>query len=136
MAVPDSAQLHDVLILGAGPAGLAVGGELKRRGVSFLIVERGEGVAHSWQHMPARMKLVSPWKANWLPGARADALPANAEISRADYCAWLQNYARELALLVLQTPFKIKACYGYDGKPAELGSVQNALWLVLGLKDV
>ena len=100
MAAPASAPTHEVLILGAGPAGLALGRELKQRGVSFLILERGQTVAHSWQSMPMHLKLLSPWKANWLPGARADEFPANHETSRAEYSAWLQTYARQHALPV------------------------------------
>src|SRR5580765_7496292 len=41
----------DVLILGAGPAGLSVGFELQQRGVSFLILEKG-CVGDSWKRMP------------------------------------------------------------------------------------
>ncbi len=98
MAASDSALTRDVLILGAGPAGLVLGRELKQHGVPFLILERGATVAHSWQTMPAHMKLLSPWKANRLPGGRADEFAANAETSRAEYCAWLLDYARQLAL--------------------------------------
>jgi hypothetical protein len=48
----------------------------------------------------------------------------------------LRSYdAQELAVLLLKTPFKLVACYGYDGKPAQLGSTQNALWLVLSTSD-
>ncbi len=33
-------SIHDVLIVGAGPTGLALGIELARRGVPFLLIER------------------------------------------------------------------------------------------------
>ncbi|MFE1292003.1 FAD-dependent oxidoreductase [Streptomyces sp. NPDC058751] len=35
----------DVLVVGAGPTGLALGADLARRGVDALVVERGEGLA-------------------------------------------------------------------------------------------
>jgi putative flavoprotein involved in K+ transport len=91
---------HNVLVIGAGPAGLALGYELKRRGISFLILERGATAGHCWQQMPTGLKLVSPWKANRLPGSRADEFPPNAAIGAADYSAWLRAYAREHALPV------------------------------------
>lgn len=83
-----------VLILGAGPAGLALAFELKRRGVDTLLLERGAAVGHSWAQMPTSLKLVSPWKANWLPGSDPHSHPANHELSRDEYCAALQEHAR------------------------------------------
>jgi len=90
----------DVLVLGAGPAGLALGYELKQRGVSFLILERGAAAGHSWQQMPTGLKLVSPWKANRLPGAPPGELSPNAEIGAAEYALWLQSYARQHAFSI------------------------------------
>ena len=83
-----------VLILGAGPAGLAMAVELKRRGVEAVLLERGPAVAHSWTNMPTDLKLVSPWKANRLPGSNPRAFPANYEMTRAEYAAELQHHAR------------------------------------------
>ena len=83
-----------VILIGAGPAGLALGYELKQRGCDFLIVEKGAGAGESWRRMPANLKLVSPWKSNRLPGTPRDFRPANGEISRAGYFDYLQSYAR------------------------------------------
>lgn len=100
VAVAQSAPALDVLVLGAGPAGLSVGHELKKRGVSFLILERGLAVGESWRRMPANLKLVSPWKANSLPGTEPGRLPGNYEMSREEYCDYLTRYAMEQQLPV------------------------------------
>src|SRR5256885_1296255 len=91
----------DVLVIGAGPAGLALAFELKRRGVETLLLERGPTVGHSWATMPTHLKLVSPWKANWLPGADPRRFPPNHELLRAEYAAALQHYAKLQELPVI-----------------------------------
>jgi putative flavoprotein involved in K+ transport len=83
-----------VLILGAGPAGLTLAFELKRRAVDYLLLEKAPTVADSWMRMPSHLKLVSPWKANWLPGADRRRFPPNHALSAAEYASWLQQYAR------------------------------------------
>lgn len=97
-AVPDPAPVVDVLVLGAGPAGLSVGHELRERGLRFLILERGETAGESWRRMPENLKLVSPWKSNFLPGTARERLPGNYEMSRSEYCDYLQRYAVEQQL--------------------------------------
>jgi 2,4-dichlorophenol 6-monooxygenase len=42
-----------VLIVGAGPAGLALSVALSRYGVGHLVIERHRGTAHSAQQLPA-----------------------------------------------------------------------------------
>lgn len=95
----------DALIIGAGPAGLALAFELKRRGIESLLLERGPAVAHSWANMPTHLKLVSPWKANWLPGFDSRLFPPNHEMPRTEYCSVLQQYAllQELSVLTNAT---------------------------------
>jgi SAM-dependent methyltransferase len=47
----------------------------------------------------------------------------------------LRSYdAREFAALLAKSPLELRAAYGYDGKPAELGGPERALWFVLGAK--
>lgn len=44
----------------------------------------------------------------------------------------LRSYdAAELGQLLRASPFGMAACYGLDGKPAEFGGPERALWLVL-----
>ena len=90
----------DVIVIGAGPAGLALGWELKRRGVSFCILERGAQAGESWRRMPTHLKLVSPWKASWLPGFGVRRWSANHEVTRAEYVDYLSAYAQTQELPV------------------------------------
>lgn len=53
---------YPVAIIGAGPIGLAAAAHLKRRNISFFIVEKGAVAQNirSWQHVT----LFSPWQYN------------------------------------------------------------------------
>src|SRR5256885_9086077 len=50
--------MHDVLVVGAGPVGLACGIEAKREGLQALIVEKGS-LVNSIVGYPARMEFFS-----------------------------------------------------------------------------
>src|SRR5687767_13790459 len=52
--MPQSAELLDVLIIGAGPAGLAAAIAAKRDGLSYLVVEQG-ALVNSLLHYPTDM---------------------------------------------------------------------------------
>lgn len=44
----------------------------------------------------------------------------------------LRSYdAAEMSALLALSSFRLEACYGYDGRPAKLGGLERALWLVL-----
>jgi cation diffusion facilitator CzcD-associated flavoprotein CzcO len=86
---PDTAP--DVLIVGAGPAGLAAAAELGRRGISALVLERGESVATSWRRRYDRLRLnTSRWTSN-LPRARYSRA-AGLFPSRDDVVGYLEDY--------------------------------------------
>lgn len=98
--VPSSAG-NELIIIGAGPAGLSLGYELKQRSIPFAILEQGGGVGESWRRMPSTLKLVSPWKTNFLPGTKPGRWPRHFQQTRAQFLEYLQDYAREHRLPVL-----------------------------------
>jgi cation diffusion facilitator CzcD-associated flavoprotein CzcO len=57
----------DVAVIGAGPAGLAVGACLRRAGVNFIILERGDKVASSWHRHYERLHLHTVKQLSSLP---------------------------------------------------------------------
>ena len=82
----------DVLVVGAGPAGLAVAACLRRRGVDVLVVDRGAAVGDSWRHRYDRLHLHTPRVQSALPGLR---MPRRFGrwVAKDDVAAYLRQYA-------------------------------------------
>ena len=82
----------DVLIVGAGPAGLAAAAELGRRGISAVVLERGGSVAMSWRRRYDRLRLNTSRWTSTLPHAR---YPRAAGLfpSRDHVVGYLEDYA-------------------------------------------
>jgi putative flavoprotein involved in K+ transport len=81
------ARRLDVLVIGAGQAGLAMGGELARSGRTFLLVDGARAVGDSWRARWDSLRLFTPAKYSALPGipfpAAPDVLPGKDDV--ADY---------------------------------------------------
>src|SRR5437660_12531697 len=61
------AEHTDVAIIGAGPAGLAVGACLRKAGLHFIILERNQKVASSWHRHYERLHLHTVKQLSSLP---------------------------------------------------------------------
>lgn len=85
------------LIIGAGPAGLAVAAALRRHGVAFEMLERNADVASSWRQHYQRLHLHTPSRHSGLPFL---GFPAHAPRypSRDQVIDYFTSYARAFAL--------------------------------------
>lgn len=89
----------DVLVVGAGQAGLALGWHLRQQQRSFLLVDAGPEVGHVWRDRWDSLRLFTPAEYDDLPGmpfpAAAGSYPTKDEV--ADY---LRVYAATFELPV------------------------------------
>jgi putative flavoprotein involved in K+ transport len=100
----DSPQLLDVVVIGAGQAGLAIGYHLKQREARFLIVDAAPEVGHAWRARWDSLRLFTPAEYDGLPGVPFPA-PAGTHPSKDDVAAYLRAYAEGFQLPVqLNTP--------------------------------
>jgi cation diffusion facilitator CzcD-associated flavoprotein CzcO len=87
-----------IVVVGAGPAGLALAYELARRGLSYRVLERGR-VGEAWRHHYDRLSLHTLKQVSALPGRPMPAAYPRFP-SRAQFLAYLQQYARHFELRV------------------------------------
>lgn len=87
----------DILIIGAGPSGLAVGACLARHGLPAQIFERGDTIGWSWAQRYEFLRLHTPRGFSDLPGL---PLPASRYPDRNELLAYLHDYARQAGLEV------------------------------------
>ena len=87
----------ETVIVGAGPAGLAVGAALRRVDAPFVMLERGAHVGESWRAHYERLHLHTPKRHSALPYR---AFPAQYPTypSRTQVVDYLDDYARTFEL--------------------------------------
>jgi putative flavoprotein involved in K+ transport len=88
---------ENIVVLGAGPAGLAVGAMLRRHGLDPLLVDRAGSVGSTWRGHYERLHLHTARSLSNLPGMR---IPRSfgRYVARADVVAYLDTYASQLQL--------------------------------------
>ena len=85
---------EDILVVGAGPAGLAVSASLRRAGLPHVVVDRTHDVAASWKQHYERLHLHTVKRHSSLPFS---AWPRETPLypSRADVVSYLERYAEQ-----------------------------------------
>lgn len=82
-----------ILIVGAGPAGLAIAGRLRQRGLPFAIIEQSREVGHAWHHHYERVHLHTVKSHSHLPH-RPFPEHYPQYVSRQQLVDYLEDYAR------------------------------------------
>ena len=103
----------DVVVVGAGQAGLAVGFYLRRSGLTHALLDDQPGPGGAWRHGWSSLRLFSPARWSSLPGwlmpheagapTESDGYPA-----RDDVLAYLAEYERRYAIPV-ERPVRVAA---------------------------
>jgi putative flavoprotein involved in K+ transport len=114
-------ERRDVIVVGGGQAGLAIGYFLAQQGRDFTILEAAEVPAAAWRERWDSLKLFTPARYDSLPGL---AFPGDPDSypGRDDVVRYLEDYVRHYEL------------------PVELGSRVRAVrrgedWYVVELDD-
>jgi putative flavoprotein involved in K+ transport len=64
----DSTEALDVIVIGAGQAGLAAAYHLKQRGRRFLVVDAASEIGHAWRSRWDSLRLFTAAEYDALPG--------------------------------------------------------------------
>ncbi len=90
-------QLRDLIIIGAGPAGLACGIEAKRHQIDFLIIEKGM-VVNSLYHYPTHMTFFTT--ADLLEIGEVPMIVSAEKPKRLDGLAYYRRVADQYGLVI------------------------------------
>lgn len=91
--------MNDVIVIGGGQSGLAVGYYLRRTGLSFVILDREKSGGGSWQHHWKSLRLFSPAQWSSLPGVMMPG-GGNYYPSRDETVEYLRAYEARYSLPV------------------------------------
>jgi putative flavoprotein involved in K+ transport len=109
------AQTVDVVVIGAGQSGLAVGYYLRRTGLSFLLLDEQPRPGGAWQHGWDSLHLFSPAHASSLPGWLMPRPADNAFPRRDAVIDYLTQYEQRYALPV-RRPVRVKQVEAMGGE--------------------
>jgi putative flavoprotein involved in K+ transport len=96
---PERSEEVDVVVVGAGQAGLATGHHLQMRGIPHVILDAGSRIGESWRARWDSLRLFTPARYDGLPGLRFPA-PGGAFPSKDEMADYLESYAERFRLPV------------------------------------
>lgn len=92
-----AARAVDVVVIGAGHAGLAISYFLNRQGIDHVVLERGD-IAHSWRTQRwDSLRLLTPNWQSQLPGYRYNGSDPHGFMSMQEVVEFISGYAEHSA---------------------------------------
>ena len=113
--LPDGpVELFNVVIVGAGPGGLAVSQQLAARSISHTVLERGDHPAWMWDHVYDSLRLHTGKHLSSQPGM---PFPAETSLSptRSEFTSYFHDYVARFQLHV-QTGIEATGLRWENGK--------------------
>jgi putative flavoprotein involved in K+ transport len=115
---PDYQQSVDVLVIGAGQAGLAIAWHLRRSGMRFVVVDAADRVGHAWRSRWDSLRLFSSARYDSLPGLPFPAPPGTYP-TKDEVADYLDTYAHTFRLPVQLGTRVTRLCRSAEGFTAE-----------------
>jgi cation diffusion facilitator CzcD-associated flavoprotein CzcO len=106
----------DVVVIGAGQAGLSAAFHLQRRGLEFAVLDAEEGPGGAWRHRWKSLRMATVNGISDLPGIAKPAVDPK-EPSSEFLTRYFRDYEQELGLQV-QRPVKVSSVSREDDDPA------------------
>ncbi|VXB43720.1 FAD dependent oxidoreductase family protein [Arthrobacter sp. 9AX] len=106
----------DVVVIGAGQAGLSAAFHLQRRGLDFVVLDAEEGPGGAWRHRWKSLRMATVNGISDLPGIAKPAVDPR-EPSSEFLTRYFREYEQELGLSV-RRPVQVRSVSREDGNPA------------------
>jgi putative flavoprotein involved in K+ transport len=106
---------YEVVVVGAGQAGLAMGYFLRRQGRRFVILERAGQIAPAWRERWDSLTLFTPRRYSGLPGLPFPGDP-DGYPTRDEVIAYLERYAETFELPIELNSEVKRLDLGDDGR--------------------
>ncbi|MBS4695070.1 NAD(P)/FAD-dependent oxidoreductase [Aeromonas allosaccharophila] len=94
-------QQFDVIVIGAGQAGLACGWHLKQQGLNFMLLDEQRRPGGNWRNYYDSLELFSPAVYSSLPGMQFPSTPGHYP-TRDEVVRYLEQYADRFQLPIHQ----------------------------------
>lgn len=101
-------KIFDVIVIGGGQAGLAVGYYLRRAKLDFIILDNQPRSGGAWQNFWPSLRLFSPASVSSLPGRMMTSAKDNSSPYLDDVLNYFDNYEKHYKLPIYR-PFEIQS---------------------------
>ena len=106
-------ERYDVVVVGAGQAGLAIGHFLARQGQRFVLLEAADTIGAAWRTRWDSLRLFTPRRHDGLPGLEFPGDP-DGYPTRDEVLAYLEQYAAAFTLPV-ELDSRVRRLTAVDG---------------------